>query len=277
MTGRSLYGTAILLAFGIAIAAPVRVSAAPVGASAPPVGPVTTPGAQGRSACASHAAEAARRSRISETVILRVMHVESRGRANAISPKGAMGCMQIMPATWRYLTGRHSLGADPWDPRFNMIGGALYLAEMARRFGFPGAYAAYNAGPERYARHVRGTASLPAETRAYMASLSGGAHTPRARGDDARPARPRWQEAGLFLGAARQSVAPKRAAPKAASRSDKVVPQAAVDRDDTRPTPAIEEGDTADGHAGNRLSPHDLFPLAASARAAPRGNVFREE
>src|SRR3546814_5021713 len=80
-----------------------------------------------------------------------------------LSPKGAMGCMQIMPATWRYLTGRHGLGDDPWDARFNMIGGALYLAEMARRFGFPGAYAAYNAGPERYARHVRGAASLRSE------------------------------------------------------------------------------------------------------------------
>src|SRR3546814_8510162 len=88
-----------------------------------------------------------------------------------------------MPATWRYLTGRHGLGDDPWDARFNMIGGALYLAEMARRFGFPGAYAAYNAGPERYARHVRGAASLPAETRAYMASLSEGAPAPMVRGD----------------------------------------------------------------------------------------------
>ena len=71
-----------------------------------------------------------------------------------------MGCMQIMPATWRYLTARYALGSDPWNARFNMIGGALYLAELARQFGFPGAYAAYNAGPGRYARHVRGTARL---------------------------------------------------------------------------------------------------------------------
>lgn len=270
MTARSLYRTAVLLACGIA-------ATAPVGSSATPGGTGATPGAEGRSACASHASEAALRSRLSQTVILRVMHVESGGRANAISPKGAMGCMQIMPATWRYLTERHGLGADPWDPRFNMIGGALYLAEMARRFGFPGAYAAYNAGPERYARHVRGAASLPAETRAYMASLSGSAPAPMARGDDARPATPRWQEAGLFLGAARQNVAPTRATPKAASKSGKVVPNVAADRADARLRPVIEEGDTADGHAEGGRSPHDLFPLAASARAAPRGNVFREE
>src|SRR3546814_4188075 len=85
---------------------------------------------------------------------------------------------------------------------------------MARRFGFPGAYAAYNAGPERYARHVRGAASLPAETRAYMASLSEGAPAPMVRGDGARPAKPRWQEAGLFLGAVRPSAAPMRATPR---------------------------------------------------------------
>ena len=148
---------------------------------------------------------------------------------------------------------------------------------MARRFGFPGAYAAYNAGPERYARHVRGNASLPAETRAYMASLSGSAPAPMARGDDARPATPRWQEAGLFLGAARQSVAPTRATPKAASKSDEAVPNVAADRAETRLRPVIEGGDTADGHAEAGRSPDGLFPLSASPRAAPRGNFLREE
>src|SRR3546814_5472538 len=120
---------------------------------------------------------------------------------------------------------------------------------MARRFGFPGAYAAYNAGPERYARHVRGAASLPAETRAYMASLSEGAPAPMVRGDGARPAKPRWQEAGLFLGAVRPSAAPMRATPKAASKSDKAIPNVAADRDDNRPRPSIEGGDMVDGHA----------------------------
>jgi hypothetical protein len=132
-------------------------------------------------------------------------------------------------------------------------------------------------GPQRYARHVRGTASLPAETRAYMASLSGRAPAPAARGDDARPAMARWQEAGLFLGAARPSAAPTRGTPKAASKSDTAVPNVAADRDDTRPRPVIEGDDTADGHAEEGRSPHGLFPLATSARATPRGNVFGEE
>lgn len=118
--------------------------------------------------------------------------------------------MQIMPATWRYLTARHGLGGDPWNARLNMIGGALYLAELARQFGFPGAYAAYNAGPARYARHVRGAARLPAETLAYMAGLSGTA-LPRVRQDGREDGRtsgpPRWQEAALFLDGARPRTA----------------------------------------------------------------------
>lgn len=192
-----------LLAFGIAAAAafaflaPAPVRAAQAVQMAPAPSLAVSPSSS--AACAPHAAEAAARSALPASVILRVMHVESRGRVNAISPKGAMGCMQIMPATWRYLTARHRLGADPWNARFNMIGGALYLAELARQFGFPGAYAAYNAGPARYARHVRGAASLPAETVAYMASLSGSAAPRRAEAQRGAPLAPRWQEAQLFL------------------------------------------------------------------------------
>lgn len=225
---------ALLLACGIAATAANSASATLASRS--------TPVPRAVSACAPHAAEAAARTALSETVILRVMHVESRGRANALSPKGAMGCMQIMPATWRYLTARHGLGSDPWNARFNMIGGALYLAELARRFGFPGAYAAYNAGPERYARHVRGDARLPAETIAYMASLSGTARG--ARRDDQPAAAPRWQDAGLFLRAA--------------------------------PSPPVASEDVAAVEPADAAPHHDLFPLAAS-RSSQRGNVSREE
>lgn len=127
-------------------------------------------------------------------VILRAMRAESGGNPGIVSPKGAIGCMQIMPATWTYLSRRYGLGNDPYDARMNMIGGALYLAELARRFGWPGAYAAYNAGPARYIRYAANGVPLPAETVAYAARL----------GDAAAPAiaaipRMRWQEARLFL------------------------------------------------------------------------------
>src|SRR3546814_1888172 len=82
----------------------------------------------------------------------------------------------------------------------NMIGGALYLAELARQFGFPGAYSAYNAGPGRYQRYVRRGVPLPSETVAYTAQITGGSPMP-ARSVVAadKPTLPRWQEAGLFM------------------------------------------------------------------------------
>src|SRR3546814_19553900 len=111
--------------------------------------------AQDADACSRHAPEAARRSGLSVDVILRVMHAESLGRPRAMSHKGAMGCMQIMPATWADLTRRHTLGGDPFDPRRNMIGGALYLEELARQFGFPGASSSSNAGSGRCQSYLR--------------------------------------------------------------------------------------------------------------------------
>ena len=195
----------------------------------------------GASACARHAPEAARRSGLSADIILGVMHVESRGRPRAISPKGAMGCMQIMPPTWAYLTRRYGLSRDPWDARMNMIGGALYLAELVRQFGLPGAYSAYNAGPGRYQRHVRDGIPLPAETVAYATALTGKAPTPAPSYAQAeRPPTRRWQEAGLFMPAA-QSRAGQSSGP--------------VDAD----------GDANDG--AESPARHGLFPLTESAQS----------
>ena len=125
---------------------------------------------------------------------MRVMLAESGGNSRVVSAKGAIGCMQIMPATWSYLTARYNLGTAPFDARMNMIGGAMYLAELAARYGWPGAFSAYNAGPGRYQRYVQGGMALPAETIAYTARLGGNAAAlPMAT------AEPRWQEARLFI------------------------------------------------------------------------------
>src|SRR3546814_10072998 len=67
-----------------------------------------------------------------------VMRVESRGDARAISPKGAIGLMQVMPATWTEMRTRYALGPDPYDPRDNILAGAAYLREMHDRYGSPG-------------------------------------------------------------------------------------------------------------------------------------------
>lgn len=98
------------------------------------------------------------------------MRIESENDVRAISPKGAMGLMQIMPETWAELRIRHRLGSDPYDPRDNILAGAAYLREMRDRYGSPGFLAAYNAGPGRYEEHLAGR-PLPAETRAYVAKL----------------------------------------------------------------------------------------------------------
>ncbi|NGM49319.1 lytic transglycosylase domain-containing protein [Caulobacter sp. 602-2] len=122
-------------------------------------------------------AQASQRFDVPAAWIAAVMRAESGGRthldgAPIVSRAGAMGLMQVMPATYAELAARHGLGPDPHDPRDNIMAGAAYLSELHRRFGYPGLFAAYNAGPARYAEHLAGRASLPAETRAYLATLS---------------------------------------------------------------------------------------------------------
>lgn len=100
-----------------------------------------------------------------------VMRVESGGRRDAVSPKGAMGLMQLMPSTWREVSAEFGLGDDPFEPRANILAGAAYLRRMHDRYGAPGFLAAYNAGPARYESFLTGRQPLPAETLAYLGKL----------------------------------------------------------------------------------------------------------
>ena len=115
--------------------------------------------------------EASQRFGVPENWIRAVIMAESAGDPRAISPKGAMGLMQLMPGTWDELREQHRLGADVFDPRTNILAGTAYLKAMYERFGSPGLFAAYNAGPGRYAEHLRDGKPLPAETRAYVAGI----------------------------------------------------------------------------------------------------------
>lgn len=134
----------------------------------------SAPAARPRSdhAIADYVAEAARRFGLPIAWIRAVMDAESAGDARAVSHKGAMGLMQIMPDTWSALRTRYGLGRDPFDPRDNILAGAAYLREMHDRYGSPGFLAAYNAGPQRYDEYLAGVRALPAETRAYVAMLA---------------------------------------------------------------------------------------------------------
>ena len=117
-------------------------------------------------------AEASQRFGIPVSWIRAVMHAESGEDIHALSPKGAMGLMQIMPATWASLRARHGLGANPYDPRDNILAGAAFLRELHDRYGSPGFLAAYNAGPGRYEDHLATGRPLPDETRAYVAAIA---------------------------------------------------------------------------------------------------------
>lgn len=163
--------------------------------------------------------EAAARFGLPEGWILAVITAESGGRTHLngtpiTSPAGAMGLMQLMPATWAELRRRYGLGSDPYDPRDNIIAGTAYLRAMYDRFGYPGLFAAYNAGPERFAEHVASGRSLPPETRTYVARISAmqGVETaPRtSRLEQAAGMEPRPE--GLFLIAPRRAALPETAA-----------------------------------------------------------------
>ncbi len=153
--------------------------------------------------------EAAQRFELPAAWIRAVLQAESDGDPRAVSPAGAMGLMQIMPATWDALQVHHGLGVDPFDPRDNILAGAAYLRQLHDRYGSIRAMlAAYNAGPARYEASLTGQ-SLPAETCAYVATL-----TPIIDNEPAaavtrtvRQTAHSWREAPLF------AVQPERSNP----------------------------------------------------------------
>lgn len=107
---------------------------------------------------------AARSEKIDVHLLRAVAWTESRGHANAVSPKGALGVMQLMPST------AAELGVDPRDVDSNISGGARYLARQLTRFqSVPLALAAYNAGPGA----VQRWGGIPpyAETQAYVTAI----------------------------------------------------------------------------------------------------------
>jgi soluble lytic murein transglycosylase-like protein len=136
---------------------------------------------------ANYVADAAQRFAIPTSWIYAVMHVESQGARHAVSSKGAMGLMQIMPQTWADLRARYGLGPDPFEPHDNILAGTAYLREMHDRYGSPGDLAAYNAGPARYEDYRDRHRPLPPETTAYVAKLApaiGAEPLREARNDD---------------------------------------------------------------------------------------------
>ncbi len=123
-------------------------------------------------------AEASARFGVPIAWIERVMRAESGGATTLdgrpiTSRAGAMGLMQLMPATWAAMRAQLGLGSDPYLPRDNILAGTAYLRAMYDRYGYPGLFAAYNAGPGRYDAYLASRRTLPGETRAYLAQVTG--------------------------------------------------------------------------------------------------------
>jgi soluble lytic murein transglycosylase-like protein len=116
--------------------------------------------------------DAAIRYALDPRLIRSVIRHESNYEPGAVSSKGAMGLMQLMPATAR------ELGVTcAFDPRQNVLGGSRYLRRMRDQLGtWPRAIAAYHAGAAR----VR-SGRLPAETRRYVRRVLGTWQGPDAR------------------------------------------------------------------------------------------------
>lgn len=158
---------------------------------------------------------------IDPELALRVMLAESGGNHNAVSPKGAVGAMQLMPATAR------DLGVNPNDPAQNARGGVEYLAQQLERFRDPRlAVAAYNAGPGNVQKY--GDVPPFKETQNYVNKIIGNRQQQQQQSNDGAAifglsgvSQPQSQ--GGFNGAdlfKQESSTPAQATPQAAPKPE---------------------------------------------------------
>ncbi len=128
-----------------------------------PGGPHALPAGQ----LSSLVEDAARFYGVKPTLVSAVIDAESHGDPAAISRAGAMGLMQLMPAT----SSQYGVG-NPFDPQANVAGGVHYLHDLLHRYhgNVSFALAAYNAGPGL----VDAVHGIPAisETRSYVARIT---------------------------------------------------------------------------------------------------------
>ena len=111
--------------------------------------------------------EEAERQGVNPDFALSVAFTESTFNPAAVSPKGAMGVMQLMPGTAK------ELGVNPEDPIENIRGGVMYLKRLADQFdNDPGkVLAAYNAGPNSSFFRTGNIEDLPTETVNYISRI----------------------------------------------------------------------------------------------------------
>jgi cell division protein FtsN len=120
---------------------------------------------------------AANRFDVPDAWIRQVMRAESGGHEYmngqlTVSSAGAMGLMQLEPATYQEMASRYGLGSDPFNPYDNIMAGAAYIHEMYAVYGSPGFLAAYNAGPGRLNSFMNYNKPLPYATTNYVAEIA---------------------------------------------------------------------------------------------------------
>jgi soluble lytic murein transglycosylase-like protein len=137
-TGFMELNAALIQGFEAEEEVPAAIVPAPVAPVAPTASPSAAPVAPLELADA-----AADRYGLPRELVRSVMAAESGFEPLAISPKGAIGLMQLMPSTAR------ELGVDAHDPAQNVDGGVRYLRDLLEKYnyGLRHALAAYNAGP----------------------------------------------------------------------------------------------------------------------------------
>jgi hypothetical protein len=110
----------------------------------------------------------AARYQVPPALVRAMVAAESGGNPRARSSAGAIGLMQLMPAT------AAALGVDPWHPLENLRGGIQYFAELLRSYDQDQRLAliAYNAGPQHANRVRAGTTVAYRETRKYLEAIA---------------------------------------------------------------------------------------------------------
>ena len=152
-------------------------------------------------------AQASKRFGVPQSWIERVMAVESGGRSikdgrPIRSPAGAIGLMQLMPATYAEMQRRYGLGREPADSEDNILAGTAYLRVLYQAYGYPYLFAAYQAGPGRFDDFLLRYRPLPAVTIGYLnRPLPEGFHDERLLGASQYPVRQVVQNpsSGLFF------------------------------------------------------------------------------